>query len=199
MPRLPGPGHRALRCLRPGADPLVRTSDRLEVLSWLAVLVAVLVAVPIALAVGTVTRADLSALAEQQAASRRQVTAVLLEDAAPGSDLAAGGRWVRAPAVWTGPAGAGEAGEVPAPVGARAGETVDIWVDRAGRLAPRPIDRSAVSTHAVVTGVVTFVVLTSVAISAHVFVGWLLWRHRARDWEIGWAAVEPRWAGRADH
>ena len=45
MSRLPRPGSHGLRCLRPGGNPLVRTSDRLEVISGLASLVALLLAV----------------------------------------------------------------------------------------------------------------------------------------------------------
>ncbi len=193
----PGPGRRALRCLMPGRNPLARTSDRLEAVSWVAVAIALLLAVPIALAVSTVVRVDLVSQAHEQAATRHQEDAVLLADAAAEEDRYPGVRSVRAPAVWTGPGGTVR-GEVPAPVDARAGESVLIWVDEAGRQVQRPIDRAVVVGNALIAGILTFLLLAAVVVTAQVALGRLLERHRARQWAAEWAAVEPRWAGRAD-
>ena len=196
-----GPGLlalRLLRCVHPGRNALARTSDRLEAASWVATLVALLLAVPVALAVGTVGRADVSAQAAEEAATRHLSTAVLLEDAEPAGDGVAAGRPVWTLAGWTGPDGTGVQDEVPAPPAARVGESVEVWLDDAGRQVPRPIDRTVVVSNAVVAGTVTFLLLTAAVVTGQVVVGQLLWRHRARQWAAGWAAVEPRWAGRAD-
>ena len=198
MSPLPGRGRRVLRLLRPGGNPLARGSDRLEAVAWATTVTALLMAVAIALAVGTVVRVDLSARAHEQATTRHQVTAVLLADALTGEHRFPVLRPVRAPAAWTGPEGTVH-GEVPAPADARVGETVEIWVDEAGRQVPRPIDRTVVVSNALVAGLVTLLLLTTVVVTAQAVVSQLLWRHRARQWAADWAAVEPRWAGQADH
>jgi len=197
MSSLPGRGRGVLRLLRPGRNPLARGSDRLEAFAWAATVTALLMAVAIALAVGTVVRVDLSARAHEQATTRHQETAVLLADALPEDVRSPAVRRVWTPAAWPGPDGTVH-GDVPAPADARSGETVGIWVDEAGRQVPRPIDRTIVVSNALVAGVVTLLLLTTVVVTAHVAVGHLLWRHRARQWAADWAAVEPRWAGRAD-
>jgi hypothetical protein len=181
----------------PGRNPLARTSDRLEAVSWVSAAIALLLAVPIALAVSTVVRVDLVSQAHEQAATRHQEDAVLLADAAAEEDRYPGVRSVRAPAVWTGPGGTVR-GEVPAPVDARAGESVLIWVDEAGRQVQRPIDRAVVVGNALIAGILTFLLLAAVVVTAQVALGRLLERHRARQWAAEWAAVEPGWAGRAD-
>jgi hypothetical protein len=190
-------GRRALRLLRPGRNPLARGSDRVEALTWAATLIALLMAIPVALAVGTVVRVDLAARAHQEATTRHQETAVLVADAHPGEHRVPVLRQVRTPATWAGPDGTVH-GEVPAPADARAGETVRVWVDGAGRPVPRPIDGTVVASNALVAGLVTLMLSTTVVGTGQVVVCQVLWRHRARQWTADWAAVEPRWAGRAD-
>lgn len=197
MPPFPDRGRRVLRLLRPGRNPLARTSDRLEALSWVTAVIALLMTVPIALTAGTVVGVDLSAQAREEAATRHQESAVLVVDALPDDVRSPAVRRVHTPAAWTGPGGTVR-GEVPAPADARVGETVRIWVDEAGRQVPRPIDRTVVVGNALVTGVMTFLLLTTVVVAGQALVGWLLRRHRARQWAADWATVEPRWAGRAD-
>jgi hypothetical protein len=198
MPPLPDPVRRALRSLTPGRNPLARRSDRLEALSWVAAAFALVLVLPIALAVGTVVGAGLSARAHEQAVTRHEESAVLLADPLPAEDRFPAVRSLRFPAVWSGPDGAVH-GEVLAPVDARAGGTVTIWVDEAGRQVPRPIDRTVVASNALVAGILSFLLLTTAVVTGQCLLGALLGWHRARQWAADWAVVEPRWAGRADH
>jgi hypothetical protein len=123
-----------------------------------------------------------------------RVDAVLLEDGlvkdvAPGSTASQAARYVDA---------AGQAHEIVLPeVGhARAGSSVPIWVDRAGRLAAAPPS----GADAVVIGVVACV--GTIGVGCAVLVGlwlgvrrWLLARNTA-GWAREWAVVEPEWSGR---
>lgn len=177
-----------------GSGPLKRTSDRVEVLSRLLLVLALLAALPAGLVVGGTAAAGVRALAEEQAATRQQARATLLSDA-PDVDSVYDTR-VPAPAVWTGPDGAGRTGDVDAPAGARAGSPVEIWVDRDGRETPAPLTDSEVTGQGVVLGALTFLGLVIAGLSSHLLVLWRLERRRFRRWEAGWAAVEPLWASR---
>jgi hypothetical protein len=191
----PGRGAHPGFCLR--SNSLIRMSDRVEGLSWLAAVVVGLLAIPIALTVATVVHTDLAARADAQATSRHQETAVLLEDAGSGGGTYARNLSVRTPAVWSGPGGTSVRGLVPALRGTQAGEAVDIWADEEGLVVAPPLDRSVVMGNTVMAGTMVFVLTGTVAIVGHLVICAFLGRYRARQWERGWAAVEPRWAGRA--
>jgi len=134
------------------------------------------------------------ALAAEQATARQQESATLLadvpEDDRPGATHAA------APAVWTSPDGTNRTGDVNAPAGARAGSSLDIWVDRAGRLTDAPLTDSEVSGQGQVLGTLTFLGIVIAAMSGHLLLLCLLERRHHRQWERGWASVEPLWASR---
>jgi hypothetical protein len=189
---------RALRRLTLGHGPLLRWSDRVELLSRLAALVVGLLSLPIALTLATVAGTDLSAVAREEAASRQQETALLLATVPSAATVRSEYVMVRTEAVWSAPDGSTVHGEVLAPPGSSAGTTVPIWVDVAGRPADRPLDRADVVSHALLVGVFSFLSLSLAATGGHLLVCHLLWRHRSRRWAEGWAAVEPVWAGRAD-
>ncbi|WP_448628134.1 Rv1733c family protein [Geodermatophilus sp. URMC 64] len=177
-----------------GSGPLKRTSDRVEFLSRLVLLLALLTAVPAGLVVGGTAAADLRAVAEEQAATRQQASATLLSDAPEHSGSYP--RKVPAAAVWTGPDGGSRTGDVDAPAGARAGSPVAIWVDPDGRVTEAPLTDSEITGQGVVLGALTTIGVIIAGLSSHLFVLWQLERHRFRRWEAGWAAVEPLWASR---
>jgi hypothetical protein len=171
-----------------------RTSDRVEFLSRLLLVLALLTALPAGLVVGGTTTAGLRALADEQAATRQQVGATLLSDVPDDGGLHP--RKVPAPAVWTAPDGGSRTGDVGAPAGARAGSPVEIWMDRDGRVTEAPLTDSEITGQGVVLGALTFLGLVIAGTSSHLLVLWGLERRRLRRWEAGWAAVEPLWTGR---
>ncbi len=121
------------------ANPLRRRTDRVETWVRLALVVAFLVASPLAaLGLGRLTSEASASAARAQAATERQVTAVLLKRASrtPDDSLYAAAEFVYAPARWTAPDGQRRVGEAPAPVGSAAGRRVSIWVDTAGAGLP---------------------------------------------------------------
>ena len=124
-----------LRGLWPDRNPLRRTSDRLAAAIVGMTLLAFLVGAPIAaLAAGRWAGAAARQVARSQHTGWRQVPAVLLANAPESVDVGYGG--VSLPEVrarWTAPDGTAHRGYVEAASGARAGSTVLIWVNRAGR------------------------------------------------------------------
>ncbi|GAA4733851.1 hypothetical protein GCM10023328_11730 [Modestobacter marinus] len=190
----PGAARRALRRAALGSGPLKRRSDRIELASRLLTAVALVLAVPVALVVGIAVGADTAALARERAAAASQQEAVLLADAA-GPD---GSGMFTAPvrATWPAPDGSVREGLVHAPSDARAGDRVEIWVDRDGQRTRPPMDVADVGAVAVVSGLVTLLVVAATATGGHLLVCRVLWLRRAREWEEQWCAVEPLWSGR---
>jgi hypothetical protein len=189
-PRAPHPG--PFRRFRLGSGPLKRTSDRLQFLSRLVLLLTALAVVPLAGLVASREAGHLHEVARQQQATRASVPATLLFDAPAGSDATP-----PTAAVWAGADGVPRTGTVPAPAGARAGAVVRVWVGPSGALTTAPLgdgDIAADTVAAVVLGPGSALALVALA---HVVLVIVLDRRRARRWAEGWAAVEPLWrAGR---
>jgi hypothetical protein len=190
----PTGGH-PLRRFTMGSGPLKRGSDRLELLARVLLVCCLVTAIPIALAVGTATHTRAQALADAQAAERHRVPARLLqvEPAGSGEAFASANR-VQGTVVWTDPAGNERRGSVSLPAGARAGITVEVWIDREGDRTTPPLNASDVTGRAVSEGSATFCGLAVVAVGAYLSVRVLLDRSRSRRWAAEWAAVEPVWS-----
>ncbi len=181
------------------ANPLRRGSDRAEAWLRIGLVVVFLIVSPLAaIGLGQLTNAASASAARAQAASERQVTAVLLDKVARAADDplygATGFVWARAR--WTAPDGQQRTGEVPAPVGSKAGRAVTIWVDSTGQLVYPPIGESQIASR-----VIAVVALTPAVLGvALLIVLWLarsvLDRRRLKDWAAEWSAVEPQWTKR---
>ncbi|MFC9552539.1 hypothetical protein ACFTWF_16995 [Rhodococcus sp. NPDC056960] len=121
-------------------NPLMRRSDRIESTIVLVVVVVALMVVPVAGAVGTATYTRLTERAHQVAGSGRQVPAVLLDDPRPPpGEIPMRGPAGRdqAPARWV-LEGTEHTGVVETDIGARAGQTVTVWVDADGNFMQPP-------------------------------------------------------------
>ncbi|WP_345425433.1 Rv1733c family protein [Pseudonocardia xishanensis] len=100
------------------------------------------------------------------------------------------------PATWTGPTGGAHAGLIPVLGPRAAGDTVPVWVDRAGEIAPPPVDAVQARVTATVGGLLVALAgaLVLLGIRAAVRARCAVVNHRA--WEREWALHEPRWSGR---
>jgi hypothetical protein len=164
-----------------------------EFASRVVLALALLLAVPLGLLAGSVAHTAVAAVQEQQAATRSPATATLLADA-PNSEYV--GVSLPKSATWEAPGGAVRTGTVQAPAGAVAGSTIDVWVDRSGRITDRPLTDGEVAGQAVVIGVLVGLAAVIFGMTSHLVVLWLLERRRYRRWEKGWASVEPLWVSR---
>jgi hypothetical protein len=185
-----------------GSGPLVRGTDRVQRVSRLVVLLAVLAACALASCLALRVSARDATVAARQAAERSQVQAFLLQDAprsagpagipeTDGADPAG----VRTRATWAAPQGPPRVGEITVRAGARAGQAVTIWVTRDGTPTTAPLDAGAVLQDAVGVGLETAIGLSLAAGGLHLVVCGALDRRRDRQWTAEWAAVEPVWRG----
>jgi hypothetical protein len=119
-----------------GRNPLIRASDRVEALVVVFAVLVVLVAAPIAAAVGTAVYDSRSHLHAAQAQNPRTVTATVTGDTFVRRDTL--GQMVTVPARWFA-AGAEHTGTVAAPPGAKTGDSIDIWVAEDGSHTGPPL------------------------------------------------------------
>ncbi|REF38108.1 Rv1733c family protein [Thermasporomyces composti] len=191
---------RVARRLAWSRNPLYRTTDRLEGLLLLLTILAAILAVPVAVAVGQRTHEEGMRTTRAQIATGRWEKARLLE-AAPSTvtslpdtptDLTALAR-----ATWRGPDGTMREGQVPVRPGTPAGATVRTWIDSSGRATQPPLTASQVSDRAVATGLTTWLAIELGVVVVYIFLRWLLDRRRLASWRSEWEQVAPRWTGRS--
>ena len=120
-----------------GRNPLVRATDRVEALILVLAVAISLIAVPISAAVGTVVHDSRSRSYAEQVQTRRPVTATVTGDSHPRRNLES--PTVTAPARWFA-AGAERTGDVTAPLTAKIGDEIEIWIDDEGLPVARPVN-----------------------------------------------------------
>ncbi|GAB1516705.1 Rv1733c family protein [Actinophytocola sp. KF-1] len=189
---------RLARLLRSGRNPLARGVDRAEGAAVLLFVVLALVLVPVMLTLGSVTHSTLAERAGEQAATRHETVAILTEDA-PVTSVGQGegvGTTSKVAARWLLPDGSTRTGQVDAEAGVKAGTEVRIWLDESGA----PVDAPMTPLDAVVAGVLVAVSGWLAVAGLFALVCWglhhVLDRCRYRDWDTGWARVEPDWLDR---
>lgn len=150
-----------------GRNPLVRSSDRLEAMVIFMAVLAIIVMMPVAGAVGTAVDESQATAAAEVAATRHHLTAVVTVDSAGVSgqnvlDAQTSVRWVVGNDVHT--------ALVHSRYWHKAVDSVDIWVDDHGVVAPGPpssADQTMVAVFAAVvvwsTGLAAGVAMVLVA------------------------------------
>jgi hypothetical protein len=186
---------RLTRRLGRDRNPLRRRSDLIE--RWLlpVVIAAFLALCPlVAGAAGLWVRAD-NAAAEHAQLSWHRVPAVLLQAAAgpmwPGSGAHSWVVWTSAR--WTA-GGRPRIGSVPAPARTRAGSTVPVWLDRAGKVRMPPLTAAQASNRVVVAMLIALAGLAVLLAGTALLARRVLDRRRLADWEIAWLSVGPQWS-----
>jgi hypothetical protein len=177
-----------------GNRSLRRRVDHVEdAAAWLLTVAAIIVVITAGLVgCGRYGQGMEQVRAEQ--ASRVQVDAVLLEDAAQvPSRRGSVSPYLHASARWIDEAGRQHEGQVMVRPQAHAGERVAVWLDDHGKLVPQPADR----TNAVRDGLVVAVTLLVLG-GALVGAAWaglrrVIFAHNTRTWEQEWARVGPEW------
>ena len=177
-----------------------RRSDRIEAWVTFAVVMTILLIAPLAgwWAGRESYRQDVRTN-DWERQHRFSVTAVLLQDATATEvavgDAAVAATVVRTPARWTDPRGLSHSGMVFAGIGAKAGDTVPVWVDDAGAVAGAPGGRNP-GMDATVPAVLAAFSVAAVLAALRRLVVWRLDRRRLQSWQAEWAVVGPRWSHR---
>ncbi|GGO26766.1 hypothetical protein GCM10010116_53710 [Microbispora rosea subsp. aerata] len=184
---------RFIRWLGLDRNPLRRRCDRVEALVRLTAVLGVVVAIVFGVMLGMREYGNGLRTETEQARTRHQVAATLTGDVTT-PRLSVGGAAVgHAHATWVAPDGTARTGVIEVPPSKRAGETVRIWTDEKGAIAPRPQDRESTVVAALTVG--TGVPLAAGAVLALlVTCTRLINQRRARRlWEAQWTVVEPMW------
>lgn len=132
--------------------PLVRPTDRIEALVVALALVGVLLAMPVAAAIGTAVYDARSHRYEEQALTSHSVSATITE--IPQTPPLSRTGMVTVPVQWW-DAGTPHTGLAQAPASAALGDQVDLWVDATGArtFPPPPTARAAVEGVAAAVGI----------------------------------------------
>ncbi|TPQ15725.1 Rv1733c family protein [Streptomyces sporangiiformans] len=179
-----------------GANPLRRTSDRVE--AWCSGLLLLVLALglPVAsVSAGLAAYASTMRTVEAQSAERHLTTARVTSapEAAPGS-AADEKQTVRVS--WTGKDGRQRTGTARVPLDKIAGPSVRIWVDGDGTVQNPPMSASNATATGWLTGVLTAVGLCAGFVAGRKGVRLALNRRRYAQWDAEWDLVEPLWSAR---
>jgi hypothetical protein len=170
------------------SNPLMRLPDRIERTAVVVGVAVLLLLIPVAATIGSVTYSDLSLRSQQQRAEYVRVDARVIDtvqSTGTGSDsttLATGIATVQ----WNAPDGSirSESTEVPAEV--QIGETTSIWCDANGTLVHAPVSEVGAVINGASTAMFVWVLGT-------VLVGFLVYlttvagdRVRMRRWDSDW-------------
>jgi hypothetical protein len=175
-------------------NPLRRGSDVIE--AWLlpaAVAVFLILGPVVAGVTGWRVHAD-NLAAQRAERSWHRVPAVLLQ-AAPGplmSDNGANSWLVWTTARWSA-GGRAHVGSIPAPAGTRAGATVPLWLDRAGKVQV-PLTAASARDRIIIAGSLALAMLAAFLAGLTLLGRRVLDRSRLAGWEAAWLSVGPQWS-----
>jgi hypothetical protein len=102
-----------------------------------------------------------------------------------------------APARWTAPDGMVVTGEMPVPVGTRAGATVPVWTTRDGQLTSHPISDSQVASLTDLGEMAGAAAVALLLALVGVLARRSLAKRRMAAWDADWQSTGPRWTTRA--
>lgn len=174
------------------ANPLRRTSDRIEF--WLSGLLLMLLALglPVAsLSAGLSAYESSMRTAQAQSAERLEVTARLTSYVAGDTEAAKQVARVH----WTDQDGTARTGTTAVKSGTPKG-TVRVWVDRDGRLTSPPLSELNATTTGWFVGGMAAAGVTTVIFAARAGMRQVLNHGRYAQWDAEWDRVEPQWSGR---
>lgn len=186
------------RALSREPNPLRRRGDRCTAVLMAGLMVLALAVLPIAAAIGHGTHQRLLADAAEQATTRQQVTARLIEP--PRMRVLARHPQVRdvrfeALAGWQAPGGGTRTGLINVESPAAPGDSETVWIDETARPVPPPLTTERALASAISVGVLLAgggVLMCGAAVLA---VRILTDARARRAWEREWEVVGPTWRG----
>jgi multisubunit Na+/H+ antiporter MnhG subunit len=178
---IPGPGRGWFTRLF-GRNPLVRASDRIEVLTLILGVVLVLVTAPIAGAVGTAVHSSRAGVYEQQVRTRHTVAATVLADSSSSVRPYSVSFDVRAR--WQ-DRGVQHEDVLGLDRPAKAGDRLSIWVNDKGDYVGPPTRPKRAVSDGIVAGVVLWLSVITVVAAAIGLTRFRLDRRRHAQWDRG--------------
>ncbi|MEU9669126.1 hypothetical protein AB0E25_26680 [Streptomyces bobili] len=196
-PHAPGPHRPHQEKLPPkGANPLRRTSDRVEVWCSGFLLAVFVLGLPVAsVSAGLAVYESTMRTVQAQSAERFQVTARVTSapEAAPGS---AADEKQKVQLIWTGEDGRQQTGTARVPLDKTAGSTVRIWVDRDGTVQVPPMSANNANASGWLMGGMTAVGVYGGFVGTRKGMRLALDHRRYAQWDAEWDRVEPLWSTR---
>lgn len=178
-----------------GRNELVRRSDRMETLAAAVVASALLLAIPFVAAFGTAIKESRSLAYAEQAVARRQVSGTALTDAR--LHVLGGGQVFDVPTRWIADDGV-HVDAVTVPDMVRAGESVDVWIDRNGNDVGAPTPSGRAATEAVGWAALSWIVLAAVSTAALFGLRRSMNRARYATWDRELLSLTGNDGGRAE-
>lgn len=176
-------------------NPLRRRSDVIE--AWV-VLAGWLLALVGGLLTGLTAADAIGQSTDRQRAERREVSAVLVEDAEDRvRTRAVGDPRVWAMVRWTAPDGSTRTDEARVSALSPAGNRVTIWIDEDGRLTAEPLTAGEARFHAISGGVLAGAAVSGIALGAVWVTRLYLSRRRLKQWAAEWERIDTRWGKKA--
>lgn len=161
-------------------NPIVRATDRLEALSFLALFVMALLAIPVAVHVSDHAFASTMRFVEEESQSRHSVQATVVQGSSGlptdfGTPLYAQVQWRE---------GVGERTErIATPVTLAAGSETTVWLDDAGKVVTAPLKPADASVNATSAGWSVWLVAVVLCGLVGMAIRKGLDRARARSWD----------------
>lgn len=190
---------RLARSLWPGRNPLARTTDRVEGVALIVVVLLGLLLLPVMLVLGSLTHDNVTERGEAQARGSQRTVATLTEDAPPDTATSFGNTGkTPVTATWALPDGTTGTGLVHAAVGLEKGARVDVWLDRDGQVVDAPVSSESAAFTAGMVAVWGWLVALAVLALTQCGLHRALDRRRYLAWDRQWAQADRDWNTRRD-
>lgn len=171
-------------------NPLKRTSDVVE--AWVLLVAWVLAVVGGAL-VGVLTAGAMQQNADRVRTETRPSSAVLIQEATPGTSRSANGALMWGTVRWTEPDGSVHTGRTRVPASATPGTHVTVWTNGRGALTSPPPSRADSTFQAVLGGLWASTAAVVVVVGGAKLVRSQLDRRRFDQWDKEWERVDTPW------
>lgn len=185
----------ALRCMRLApwsGNPLMRRGDRIVSFVAIAAVVTVLVLVPVGALLGALKYTDLVAQSAHDRAADRKVSAVVVDDPAARITTAesAAITGYDATVAWTDWSGSEHRDRIDVEPSTTRGQSVDVWVDQFGNLAPAPKTGIECAALGVCVALGVWLSGSTVAVITAAAVCGLGRKAQLRNWTREWSSLE---------
>ncbi|RZB15310.1 hypothetical protein StrepF001_33225 [Streptomyces sp. F001] len=179
-----------------GANPLRRTSDRIESWFFRFLMLVLALGLPAASVGAGLTAYEASMrVVQAQSAQRQAITARVVSDAEGARD-GAEDVMQRSQVRWTGKDGKERTGTATVKAGTPKGVTVRVWLDRDGTITSPPMTAVNATATAWLAGGMTAVTVAAGVLAARAGMRRVLDGRRYAQWDAEWDVVEPSWSGR---